>query len=376
MKTLKLQRLLSVLIIPALVLYVSCSDPMQDAENDDDNNSNDTVLTSSEADKIADALRFKNSAKVTGTIPTVINSSLSRTNSKDTIFLMDGVKIPIRLSHPEGQIISGIFIAVKGSTFYQDMPAEIEGESDTVSIIIVDIDAGDLDLPADVPAEIVPYDNSKQPIDIIERIITIEEPEALPCDILVQRPGTLTDSTGYWAPEWYWHHTIVFNPNGDPIFINAPGNAHITKTQYEGCCDFTTGKNCNILATTLNASADVVIAYTIMSETFAFFTDGTFVRQTHERKQNFDPNTTDWCAGLAGYTYSDDVVTYQGTHDYIPGDTNISYLTKYSSCELCGYGSPGGSLAYSCHLMVISRNTEGSNQVRVYVRDPTSDWYD
>jgi len=371
----KLQRLLSMLIIPALVLYVSCSDPMQEEENDDDNNPNDTVLTSSEADKIADALLFKNSTKVTGTIPAVINTSLARTNSRDTIFLMDGVKIPIRLSHPEGQIISGIYISVKGSTFYQDVPAEIEEESDTVSIIIVEVDGGGINLPADVPADIVPYDNSKQPIDIIERTITIEEPVA-PCDILIPRPGTLSDTTGYWAPAWYWHHTIVFNAAGDPTFVNAPGTAFITKTQYEGCCDSSTGKNCNILSTTLNATADVTITYSILSETFAFFTDGTFVRQTHEQKQNFDPNTTDWCGGLAGYNYNNSVVTYQGTHDYVPGDTNISYLTKYSSCDLCGYGSPGGSLAFSCHLLVISRKSEGSNQVRVYVRDPTSDWYD
>jgi len=363
-----------VLMVSALVLYAACSDPITEVD-DNEQDEEDTELTTSEADEIANALSFKTSAKVTGKIPTVAKTSRTRMNSKDTIFLMSGVRIPLRISHPPGQLISGIFIAVRGGSFYQDVPIEMEEESDTVSLVIVDVDADDLDLPADVPADIVPYDNSKQPIDIIERTITIEEPQNQ-CDILIDRPLTLTDSTGYWAPEWYWHHTVIFNPNGDVVFINAPGNAHITKTTYEGCCDFTTGKNCNILATTLNASADVVISYTIMSETFAFFSNGTFVRQTHERKQNFDPTTTQWCSGLAGYTNSDDVVTYQGTHDYITGDTNITYVTKWASCDLCGYGSPGGSLAYSCHLMVISRNTEGSNQVRVYVRDPTSDWYD
>ena len=44
------------------------------------------VLTSSEADKIADALLFKNSAKVTGTIPTVINTSLAKDKLKGHYF--------------------------------------------------------------------------------------------------------------------------------------------------------------------------------------------------------------------------------------------------------------------------------------------------
>jgi hypothetical protein len=371
----KWQHLLPV-AISAFAFCFSCTDPLPDMDPEGGGGTDTPEETPEEADKFLNALLFSNGSKISGAVPAVTNTSAIRTNVKDTLYLMEGAKIPIRFSHPEGQPVAGIFIAVNDGTFYYDVPVEHEEESDTVSIIFIDIDPDELELPYDAPAEIIPYDANDQPLDIVERIITVEEPSGPGCDITVDRPGTLTDSTGLWAPEWYWHHTVVYNSAGEATFINAPGYAHITLTAYEGCCDHDDNKNCNILSTTLNATVNAKISYTIMSETFAFFTNGTFARQTHERKQNFDAENTQWCPEIPAYLNDDQVVTYQGTHDYTPGATSISYLTKYSNCDLCGYGSPGGALAFSCHLLVITRGSEGSKQVRVYVRDPTSEWYD
>ena len=173
---------------------------------------------------------------------------------------------------------------------------------------------------------------------------------------------------------------MVFDGNGELKFLNAPGKGFLTNTVYEGCCDPSqAGGKCHPLSTTLNASANVSISYSIESETFAFFSDGTFARQTYERKRNFDPETTNWCTGTAGYKNENIVVSYFGNHDYSSGDSDISYVTTDATCDLCGYGSRGGNVKYTCHTMTITvGDMEGGhqNEVRTYVRNPVSGWYD
>ena len=376
MKTwLKWQRLLPVLAISALMFCVACIEPVPDPPTNPDPppTEEDPGEESEAADAFLSALVFANSAQLSGQLPNATNTDEVKMNVKDTIYLMEGVKIPLRFSHPENQPIAGIYIAVNHSTFYFDVPINQEEESDTVAIVFVDIDPDTGEFPLNAPAKIIPYDENDQPIDVIQRIITIEEPATPGCDILVAKPGTLGDTTGFWSPEWFWHHTIAFNSLGEPTFVNAPGLAHVTETMYEGCCDYDDNKNCNILSTELNETVNAKISYTIMSETFSFFTDGTFARQSFERKTNFDPETTQWCSNSPGYKHDDVVVTYRGTHDYVPGGTSISLPTDWASCDLCGYGSPGGTLTFSCHMLVISRNN--GSQIRVYVRSSTSEWF-
>jgi hypothetical protein len=355
-----------------LLLAGSCS---KLNENPQDKNPNENP--GPDPDALLETLLFARATRVTGTVPAVANTSLLKTNTRDTIYALTGFKIPIRVSHPETISLKGIYVALQQGTFYYDVPIELEEESDTVSVIFLEVDPGDTQQEYTLPVELIPYDVSNTPVDKIGRIIKIEPPSGNGCDILVQRPATLGDTSGIWSPEWFWFATMVFNPNGEVTFLNAPGNAFITQTTYQGCCDPNRPQGkCHPLSTTLNATANARIAYTIESETFAFFTGGTFVRQTHERKQNFNPQTTDWCAGTAGYTLADDVVTYFGRHDYVPGNKNISYGTTHASCDLCGYGSRGGALTHSCHMLVITRGAEFSKEVRIYVRNPVSEWYE
>lgn len=379
MKTPKLQRLLSVLIIPTLVLFAACSDPVEDLEDDETNTS---VHTSEEADQISDSFAFINSVKVTGTVPTVANSSLVKTDSKDTIYTIPGLKIPLRVSHPAAVAINGWFIVVKNSTFYYDVPIHEEEDSDTVSVIFLEIDPGDVDFPYHIPVEITPYDQNKLPVDVIERIITVEDPASGGCDILVSG-----DTSNIGPPIWMWFATVVFNSQNDPTFVNTPNRMYGANQKVVGCCDEV---NCPqaiynpvTKATELvyDTELDAATMYSIEFESFTFFQNGTFERHTMERIKNFNYEATEWCAGITGYIDRESYVEYYGTHNYAPGNASISYATLSSACAdpmgICGYGSRGGALEQSCHMMIITAGVEASKEVRMYTRHSASyGWYD
>ena len=376
----KLRRSLSVLIVSAMVLFVACSDPAEDLNNN--GNSNGGVLTPDEADRISDAFTFNNSQRVTGTVPTVVNTSLVKTNSKDTIYTIPGLKMPLRISHPAAVVINGWFIAVKNSTYYYDVPIHEEEDTDTVSVIILEIDPERVELPYDIPVEITPYDQNKAPVDVIERIVTVEDPTSGGCDILIDGD---TVSTGLL--EWRWDWTVVFDSNDEPRFVNAPGRGFGAKQKIGGCCGDSlvcpqAVYNPITKATELIYDAEVSAGtmYSILHELFSFYKDGTFRRITGEHIKNFSDEATNWCAGVPGYNDRKSYAYYFGTHDYVPGNTRISYANTHSHCQepgnICGYGSRGGEVTVSCHTMVITAGVEGSKEVRMYLRHQYSDVWD
>jgi len=382
MKTLmKLRRSLSILIVPAMVLFAACSDPAEDIE--DDGNSNGGELTEEEADKISDSFAFTNSVRVTGIVPTVVNTSLLKTNSKDTIYTMPGLKIPLRISHPAAVAINGWFIAVKNSTYYYDVPILEEEDSDTVSVVILEIDPERVELPYDIPVEITPYDQNKVPVDVIERIVTVEDPVSGGCDILIDG-----DTTNIGILEWRWHATVVFDSNDEPRFVNAPARVFGASQKIGGCCNEDplvcpqAVYNPITKATDLIYDSEVTAGtmYSIAHELFSFYKDGTFFRFTLERIKNFSYDATDWCNGVPGFNERESVVHYYGTHDYAPGNTSISYANTHSYCDdpngICGYGSRDGAVMVTCHMMVITAGVEGSKEVRMYVRHTYSDVWD
>ena len=207
-------------VMLASLFYASCSDPEEEIApptQQQQQQQEDEEITKADIESFLESLGFATSSKVIGSAPTVTNTSIIKMDSKDTIYTMPGQKIPIRISHPEAVALQGVYIASKNSTFYLDVPLDEEEDSDTVSVVIIEFPEGE-EVPNDVPLEIIPYDRSKNPVDIVERIITIEEPENVSCDFL--KDG---DTTSIGPAEWTWHYTIVFDHNGDPKFVNAPG---------------------------------------------------------------------------------------------------------------------------------------------------------
>lgn len=368
-------------VMLASLFYVSCSDPEEEintpAQQQQQQEQKEEEISQADIEHFLESLGFTTSSKIIGTAPRVANTSLIKMDSNDTIFSMPGQKIPVRISHPEGVALQGIYIASKNSTFYLDVPVDEEEDSDSVAVIIIEFPQGE-DLPNDVPVQIVPYDQSKNPVDIIERIITIEEPENASCDFL--KDG---DTTSIGPPEWTWHYTVVFDHNGDPKFVNAPGRVFAATQEPTGCC--ADAPACpilkkdpitNIWKYEYDSKVKAQTSYSIDFEFFTFYRDGTFRRSTLENIVNFNPETTDWCAQIPGYNTRESHVEYYGTHDYVPGDTNISYITTRSACDdklgICGYGSRPGALKFSCHTMTITAGVEGSKEERMYRRHSAS----
>ena len=371
-----LTRSYPIMVMLALLLPAGCSDPEEEIATPTQQEE-EKEITQEAAESFLEALGFTTSTKIIGSAPSVANTSLLKMDSRDTIYTLSGQKMPLRISHPETVVLKGIYIASKNTTFYLDVPVNEEEDSDTVSVIIIEFPEDD-NLPADVPVEIIPYDQNKNPVDIIERIITVEEPGTNGCDFL--KDG---DTTSIGPPEWVWHYTVVFDQNGEPKFVNAPGRVYGATQEPTGCC--ADAPACPILKKDpqtntwkyeFDSKVKAQTSYSIDFEFFTFFTDGTFRRSTLEHIRNFNPESTDWCAQIPGYNERDSHVDYYGTHDYVPGDTNISYITTRWACDdplgICGYGSRPGNLSFSCHTMTISTSVEGSREERMYRRHSAS----
>jgi hypothetical protein len=152
-------------------------------------------ITKEEADAILDGFSFLRSTKVTGSVPSVTGTTVVKMNSSDTLVIIPKVRIPIRFSHPKGVELGGIFISVKNSTFYYDVPISDREDSDTVSVVIFEIDPAKMDGSSkkveylrSFQASIFTYDRNKQPIDSLTRIFSIERlsVDDINCNILTE----------------------------------------------------------------------------------------------------------------------------------------------------------------------------------------------
>jgi hypothetical protein len=375
---------MAIVIFQMAVMCSSCSDP---AEQDTSPTNNTGEVTKEEADLFMGQLKFSESTKISGTIPNVANTNLLRTNSKDTIYTMGGVTLPIRISHPQSTSIGGVFITVENATYYYDVPVYEEEESDTVSVIVLEVEPdnssqGGIELPGGVPAKIVAYDQNNVPVDLITRVIVVEKPSA-GCDLLMDGDSSDLNKIPF-RYDWIWHSTTVLDSVGAPSFVSLPGRVYTSTQRPLGCClpdpycpTPLHNPTTNMTEWIYDAQVTAVTSYMIHTEAFSFYKNETFVRLTIETIKNFNAKDTDWCSEVPAYNERESIVNYQGTHNYKPGNKSISYITKNKICDdplgLCGYGSRGGSIEQTCHVLKITENSgadtgENQKQIRVYVR--------
>ena len=384
MKTFLSWSRISVIVMLAATFSTRCSDPEDEVVAP---KQEEKELTKEDAESFLGSLGFKQSSKVTGTPPAVANTLVVKTDSKDTIYAVAGQKLPIRFSHPQAVSMQGFFLAAKNSSYYLDVTMDEEEDSDTVALVMVGFEGGSTNtVYPHVPVEIIPYDKNKNAIDIIERVITMEEVipnNAGGCDFLIDG-----DTTGQGSrPEWVWHYTIVFDQNGEPRFINSPGRVFAATQKPTGCCaDPPACPEVKINPTTgqvtykYDSEVTAQTSYAIEFEHFNFYKDGTFERNTMEHIKNFNAVETDWCSRTPAYNERRSFVSQYGTHDYAPGDTNIKYFPTRTVCDdplgICGYGSRHGDLSFSCHSMFITvtKSLEGGKEkeVRMYRRHSSS----
>lgn len=363
------------LAVLLLLLLFCCSNP--DEEDITPPTQGGQPLTPAEADAALESFQFSSSKKINGSVPTVANTSLVKTDNGDTIYVLPGIKNIIQVSHPEGRPIKGVYFAASGSAFYYDVPAlaEQKEESDTISLIIFEIDPDDLDGTLHVPIEITPYDESEQPIDILERIITVEDPsdKSKGCSIL--QSGDTTTADGFSNTAWSWRWSMILDMNDQIVNMTIRGKPHRNDFTYQGCCK---GTACptqylegGIRKWKYDKEFDLHTVYTIAYEIFQFYKNGTFYRRTNEISSylsNADDDT-DWCTVEPVISDRFQAVDYYGTHDYAPGDARIFYSNTHTSCaasSMCGYASSGGDVTATCNSMIISSTIEGQRSIRLY----------
>jgi hypothetical protein len=376
MKT-KITWRLSILALVSVLMLLRCANPEDEVTPPDEPGKGE--LTPAEADALLGKLSFAASAKVTGALPSVPNTERVRTESKDTIYSMPGLALPIRLYHP-GAKIKGWYISVINSSFYYDVPVEETEKGDSVTIIFPQIppDNTNSDAPYDMPLKIVPYDESKQPVDIIERQLSVEKPNANTCGLLTQPGDNMF--------EWIWNCSYTVDPNNKRTFFNYPHKKAITEANPTGCCNtqaacpaLVCDPNTKVCQWVYNAQVNMVQSYGIEHEFCSFYSDGKYERTTQETNKSFDPIATDWCNKVPAYIHQTIDVVYKGNHTYQPASPNISFTNTTSECDppdplgLCGFSLLGGEVKVGCNLLVIVRdrlNIEFTKSYKAFTRHP------
>jgi hypothetical protein len=212
----------------------------------------------------------------------------------------------------------------------------------------------------------------------VEEPITEEDPSAMGCDILVSG-DTVVGGGLKW--DWVWQWTVVLDRNNKATFVNAPARKFKATQHPTGCCQ--NGSACpayvpltdSTWSFVYNSEVTAETSYSIWRDILGFYSDGTFARYTQEYIVNFDPISTDWCSSIPAYTIDNSVVYYFGTHNYVKGNSSISYITTRKQCDdpsgLCGYASRPGSIKFSCHTLMITVDRlmlENTKETRMYRR--------
>jgi hypothetical protein len=323
-------------------------------------------------DSLSDHFKFLGFTKKQGKIPAASagNSEL-KISFRDTLYLMDGARIPIEFLHDAETNVAGVYVQIHGSspgtgdplysTYHYDIPelAETAG-SDTVSVILVSFDPTGFELPLSFPVTITPYDKNGQPIDETEAIFTVEES----FDDLSNSGRSKSGSCAFTSPPvegwWQWaHSTIVVD---DEIVFTSNPNIVIGGQNIKGCCvngvsDY--GASCLNGDPKNENTLFFPTYYQIAGETFIFNESGTFERITLEKHGDPDTDNTNFCGVAYGVvTNTNEFVTYEGNWTLDPATKNLRLQTTSSSGF--GYGNPGGIIRYNCHgMLMLQLDLEG-----------------
>ena len=342
------------------------------------------------ADSISNHLQFQNAVKKTGAIPKGPAGSSLKISLKDTLYLVDKWKLPIKFLHEDTtKNVTGVYIQVhfsSAATFYYDVPEVSDiASNDTVSVILVGIEPDGLEDTAGVPPAggtpfeitIVPHDSTGQPLGEVTVPVDILEPST---DIkgecgLITKPGEY----------WNWSMSFIPDPNnplGEDIFRNDPNKLWgLAGQNIRGCC--TNGQS----AYTSNCDSanfrylNFQTFFGWPNEIYKFFEDGTYAGLTESISTAPEPQLSDFCGSDRG------VVTEGFNRSFLEGTWAVSSSNVLTTL---GTSTPqAGSLAarpdgiidlVSCRLLIViqpDREGGNSNLVKFYTRHDSSspEWY-
>lgn len=346
-------------------------------------------------DTVSGRLQFFDGSKKQGPIPNGPAASSLKISFKDTFYLFDEIKRPMKFLHMDiTKNVSGVFLQVQATSngsaasHYYDIPEVPDvADSDTVSVIMIGIDPRGLPLPQTYDVRIVPYDENKQPIASAVRPLKIDHPKK-------QTPSNAGSCGlgGAATDIWAWDLSLTDGPG--VLFYNDPFTIHSAAGQdIEGSCcrgnttwpEFCVGEQKH------NRRLHFSTYYQIKQETFSFLNGGQFVRVTEEDSPVPLPDESDFCGSGAGKVRASLKTTrYDG--DWTIRPINRPSLYKGDSLELIlitksstgtGYGNPGGVIhQLDCELgslVLVQSIGEGSGKylIKFYSRKKIIDllWY-
>src|SRR5262249_20330901 len=144
----------SLLLLAAALLF-SCKKGGDSGDNGNNNGGgpNPPPSVTLNADSISNHLQFFSANKIPGAAPKASGSTTLKISFKDTLYLVDKIRLPIKFLHMDTtRQVTGVFFQVMGLSGgslagnYFDVPAvpQVDTTSDTVSIVMVGIDPANI----------------------------------------------------------------------------------------------------------------------------------------------------------------------------------------------------------------------------------------
>jgi hypothetical protein len=345
------------------------------------------------ADTISNHIMLDNAIKKQGSIPQGPAGSSLKISFKDTLYLVDEYKLPIKFLHEDiSENVAGIYVQVHGmaiggthATYFYDVPELQEtADNDTVSTIMIGFDpegligvppAGSPDLTFTI--SITPYDPAGLPIATDSVPVKVAKPEVNPfgdfgsCSIITA-PGD------YW--DWESSRIQDLNNPGEYLFYNSTEKLWgLAGQNIKGsCCNGHSVYGYCLGDSIPNAELHFPTFFNYNEEIFKFIGGGEYVRLTGTFHVVPDPQASDFCAGGEGVVREEyENITYYGnwTINKLPvpidGDSLTLTLQGTSSVPSAGgYGNPGGRIhVLNCYFMMLiqpDREVPGRDLIKIY----------
>lgn len=324
-----------------------------------------------DANTIQSGFIFNNVSAIQGKIPTSASQEDLKLD-RETLYLAEGIKNRVQILYPSGAFsgFSAVYIQVAGADEYLDvMPDETES-SDTIGVIYIEFDPGDMELPLSFDIKIVPHDDGGNPIDPFEREVVVEKKGDDAC----------TPAGPSGVGNWFWLWTVF----GD--YYAAPGLPVGTVASTNGCCieGFSVDCIANAIPEEEWISLDYAAYLMTNLEYISFSDDGTMAGQLIEQTQNLDYSESDFCTGEAAYVRNTSENFFWGEYEYLPAQRQVIFNTIESTQrEICFEELGGfcvdvfdkfyitGEAHYeilSCHFMIETSFVEGQKRDRLFER--------
>ena len=324
---------------------------------------------------ISTHLQFYKAVKKTGKPPAAPDQSSLKISFKDTLYLMEDIKVPVKFLHDSLKNVGGIYIQVKGkgagifeANEYYDVPEFSQtANNDSVSLSMVGFDPDGYTLPFSFPVTITPYDEDGLPLDATDAVITVEESNDAP---------SITGPCGFINPQNFLQWVYSLTKKADTVdFFSSPDMRYGGQT-LQGCCNRVNGQSGCAPGQTPNESLFFPTYFQMNYELFRFFDNGTFTRLTLETHREPQPEISNFCGvnyGIVRVNNEDGVHIGNWTLD--PATHNLRLQGVSSVPAGSGWGNPGGILRTNCHWIHMVQ-LSGAPLQKLYIRlRPTDQEY-